>query len=128
MPKVNIPEPFNLQLTDPHSRAWLFKLNGSPRIDFLTQDQFNIVINAEGRKIGDFDEQRDWSGGRGGERFQKMAQNIKTHARHALGYPVMPSRPCNGISQRDIGTESWSYRDLFHGADYLAQHNLFLDP
>lgn len=65
---VEIPKPYNLVLTDPRSRKWYFKIE-KPSVNFLTQEQFSVVLNAEGRKIGNFDEQRDWSGGRGGERF-----------------------------------------------------------
>lgn len=65
-----IPPPFNLQLDDKHSRdKWLLQLTGQPSVSWFTQDQFSVVINAEGRKIGAFDEQKDWSGGRGGERY-----------------------------------------------------------
>jgi hypothetical protein len=67
---ANIPAPFNLSLNDGRSRGtWLFQLTGIPEVKWLTQDQFSIVLNSEGRRIGDFDEQRDWSGGRGGERL-----------------------------------------------------------
>lgn len=67
---MNIASPFNLQLDDGHSKGkWLFQLTGTPSVSWLTQDQFSIVLNKESRKIGDFDEQRTWKGGRGGERF-----------------------------------------------------------
>jgi len=48
---------------------WNFKLAQTPDIGWLTAEQFSVVLNAEGRRIGDFDEQRDWTGGRNGERF-----------------------------------------------------------
>jgi len=119
MPKVNIPDPYNLQLTDPHSRTWLFKLNSNPQINFLTQDQFNIVINAEGRKIGEFDEQRDWSGGRGGERFSEDPTKYKDAKNTCTWIPghVFPSLLQNiSTGYRDAeqalpGSVSW--RGLF---------------
>jgi len=51
------------------SGPWNFKLYKTPDIGWLTAEQFSVVLNAEGRRIGDFDEQRDWSSGRGGELF-----------------------------------------------------------
>ena len=78
MAKANIPPPFNLELNDRHSRGrWYFQLTGRPSVSFQTQDQFSVVLNAEGRKVGDFDEQRDWSGGRGGERFSDDPSRYK---------------------------------------------------
>jgi len=75
---MNIPAPFNLQLDDRHSRGrWLLQLTGQPSISWFTQDQFSVVLNAEGRRIGDFDEQRDWSGGRGGERYSDDPNKYK---------------------------------------------------
>jgi len=74
----NIPSPFNLQLDDYHSRGqWLLNLTGQPSVSWFTQDSFSVVLNAESRKIGDFDEQRDWSGGRGGERFSDDPNKYK---------------------------------------------------
>jgi hypothetical protein len=65
-----MPTDFDFVLNDGHSLGpWRFKLNKVPDISWLTAEQFSVVLNSEGRRIGDFDEQRDWSGGRGGERF-----------------------------------------------------------
>ncbi len=61
---------FDFTLSDGRSSGeWRFKLAQNPSVTWLTSEQFNVVLNAEGRKIGDFDEQRDWSGGRGREMF-----------------------------------------------------------
>lgn len=127
MPKVTIPDPFNLQLTDPHSRTWLFKLNANPQISFLTQDQFNIVINAEGRKVGDFDEQRDWSGGRGGERFSedptkyKDAKNTCTWIpNHA--FPSLLQVISTGYRDAEqAATASVSWRGTFGATRYISR-------
>lgn len=75
---MTIPAPFNLELSDSHSRgSWLFQLTGQPSVTWLTSEQFSIVLNSEGRRIGDFDEQRTWNGGRGGERFSDDPSKYK---------------------------------------------------
>jgi len=51
---------------------WYLQLDGgfgASGIEFLSDDANNIYIRNVGKRIGDFDEQRDWSGGRGGEFF-----------------------------------------------------------
>lgn len=76
--KVPIEPPFNLSLHDGRSRGpWLFKIEGVPEVDWLNQEAFSIVLQNVGRRIGDFDEQRDWSGGRGGERFSEDPTKYK---------------------------------------------------
>lgn len=105
MSKVNIPSPFNLQMDDRHSRdKWLFQLSGQPSVSWFTQDQFSVVLNAESRRIGDFDEQRDWSGGRGGERYSDDPNKYKD-AREAMS--VIPGHLFPSL-QWNIST---GYRD-----------------
>lgn len=123
----NIPEPFNLQITDPHSRSWFFKLSDPPKVDFLTQDQFNIVINAEGRKVGDFDEQRDWSGGRGGERFSDDATKYKD-ARETCtwipghAFPSLLKNISTGYRDAEQGMPgSLSWRGVFGTTRYTSR-------
>ena len=88
---------YSLTLTDPRSKKWFFKID-RPSINFLTQDQFSVVLNAEGRKVGNFDEQRDWSGGRGGDRFsddptkyrdgKEVATWVEKHATLAMQWHI----------------------------------------
>ena len=64
--------PFQICLSDPRGkkREWYLQLvNGfqGVSIDFLAADSQNIYLQNVGKKTGDFDEQRDWKGGRGGE-------------------------------------------------------------
>jgi len=82
-------------LQDKHSRGrWYFKLNERPQVSWLTQDQFSIVLNSEGRKVGDFDEQRDWSGGRGKE-GQTMIGNRITIKLALPGRDLSPNARCH---------------------------------
>ncbi|MCP4139984.1 MAG: hypothetical protein GY755_06790, partial [Chloroflexi bacterium] len=37
--------------------------------DFVSEESLGVTLRAVGKKIGDFDEQNDWKGGRGGERL-----------------------------------------------------------
>jgi hypothetical protein len=116
MPKVNIPPPFNMQLNDAHSRGrWYFQLIGQPSVSWLTQDSFSIVLNSEGRKIGDYDEQRDWSGGRGGERFSDDPTKYKDAKEACTWIPghVFPSlqwQIASGYRDAEftlLGSKSW---------------------
>lgn len=113
---MTIPSPFNLELNDRHSRGrWYFQLTGRPSVTFQTQDQFSVVLNAEGRKVGDFDEQRDWSGGRGGERFSDDPTKYKDAKEACTWIPghLFPSLQWNIASgYRDAetalsGSKSW---------------------
>lgn len=116
MAKINIPPPFNLLLNDRHSRGqWYFKLIGRPSVTFQTSDQFSVVLNAEGRKVGDFDEQRDWSGGRGGERFSDDPTKYRD-AKEACTwipghlFPALQWQLPTGYRSQDIalvGSKSW---------------------
>ncbi len=105
---------YNLTLTDPRSKKWFFKID-RPSINFLTQDQFSVVLNAEGRKVGNFDEQRDWSGGRGGDRFsddptkyrdgKEVATWVEKHATLAMQWHIS-----TGYRDQEItlsGSKSW---------------------
>lgn len=116
MPKTNIPPPFNMVLNDRHSKGrWYFQLTDRPSVSWLTQDQFSIVLSSEGRKIGDFDEQRDWSGGRGGERFSDDPTKYKD-AKEACtwipGYlfPSLQWQISTGYRDAEqalVGSKSW---------------------
>lgn len=51
---------------------WYLQLVGGfkgANLSFLSDDVQNIYVRSVGKVIGDFDEQRDWRGGRGGEYF-----------------------------------------------------------
>lgn len=119
MPKVFIPPPYNMMLTDKHSRGrWYFDID-RPTITRLNQDQFSIVLNAEGRKVGDFDEQRDWSGGRGGDRFSDDPSKYKD-AREACTwieghlFPSLQWQISSGYRDAEYSlTGSKSWRGLF---------------
>src|SRR5688572_26442509 len=116
---ANIPSPFNLVLNDRHSRGnWYFKIE-KPAVTWLTSEQFSIVLNSEGRKIGDFDEQRDWSGGRGGERFSDDPTKYKD-AKEACSwipghlFPSLQWQIAEGYRDDEmalVGSKSW--RGLF---------------
>lgn len=126
---MTIPAPHNLELNDGHSRGrWLFQLTGQPEIKWLTQDQFSIVLNQEGRRIGDFDEQRSWVGGRGGERFsddptrykdgKEVCTWIEGHAFPSLQWNI--SEGYRVAEQHLPGSVSW--RGLFGSTRYIARH------
>jgi len=123
-----IPSPFNMKLSDGHSKGeWLFQLTGQPETKWLTQDQFSIVLNQEGRRIGDFDEQRDWSGGRGGERFSEDPSKYKDGKEvfTAIEGHVFPSLQWNistgyRVAEQHLpGSVSW--RGLFGSTRYIAR-------
>jgi hypothetical protein len=127
MAKTNIPEPFNLQITDSFSRSWYFKLSNQPRVSFETQDQFNIIINAEGRKIGDFDEQRDWSGGRGGERLSEDITKYRD-ARETCtwipghAFPSLLKNVSSGYRDKEQSLPgSLSWRGIFGTTRYVSR-------
>lgn len=128
MSKVNFPAPFNLRLNDRHSRSnWFFKTIGTPQVEWLTSEQFSVVLNAEGRKIGDFDEQRDWSGGRGGERLSDDPTKYKDawNACTWIKGHIIPSLQQNiSTGYRDAeqalpGSVSW--RGVFGSTRYISR-------
>jgi len=125
---MNIPAPFNLSLNDGRSRGtWLFQLTGVPEVKWMTQDQFSVVLNSEGRRIGDFDEQRDWKGGRGGERFSddpskyKDGKNvfsaIENHIFSGLQWKI--SEGYRVAEQALPGSLTW--RGLYGGMRYISR-------
>lgn len=126
MPKLT--PPFNMKLTDSHSRGdWFFQLKGQPLAHFLTQDQFSVVLNAEGRKVGDFDEQRTWEGGRGGERFSddptkyKDAKEATTWVPGHL-FPSLQWQISSGYRDAEftlLGSKSW--RGVFGTKRYRSR-------
>ncbi len=64
--------PFDIALQDGKSRKeWMLKLSSEPVRDVITDDSNNLYIRNTGKKIGDFDEQRDWKGGMGNEFFNE---------------------------------------------------------
>jgi len=125
---TTIPPPFNLELNDGHSKGrWLFQLSGQPEVKWLTQDQFSVVLNSERRMIGDFDEQRDWSGGRGGERFTddptkyKDGKDVCTWIEGHV-FPTLQWNISEGyrVAQQHMpGSVSW--RGLFGSTRYISR-------
>lgn len=61
--------PFDICLTDHRSKQeWYIKLDGGGRAverTPMSDDTGGIYLRSVGKRIGDFDEQRDWKGGRG---------------------------------------------------------------
>ncbi len=131
MAKANIPPPFNLELNDRHSRGrWYFQLTGRPSVSFQTQDQFSVVLNAEGRKVGDFDEQRDWSGGRGGERFSDDPTKYKD-AKEACTwipghlFPSLQWQLASGYRDQETAlTGSKSWRGLYGPSQSISRRTI----
>lgn len=128
MAKKDIPSPFNLVISDPHSKGdWHFKIEGKPQVSYLTQDQFSIVLNSERRRFGDFDEQRDWSGGRGGERYSDDSSRYKD-AKEAWAwyegylFPSLQWQFSSGYRSADfamVGSKSW--RGLFGSTQSISR-------
>src|SRR5512140_603548 len=123
-----IPPPYNLRLDDRHSKGnWLFKLTGQPTVTWLTSEQFSVVLNAEGRRIGDFDEQRTFAGGRGGERFsddKTMYKDGRWAGTWIDGhvFPALQWTPAKGyrdLEQALPGSVSW--RGLFGSTRYVSR-------
>jgi len=61
---------FDIALQDGKSKTeWKLKFQGQPTRDTFSDDVNNLYIRNVGKKVGDFDEQRDWRGGMGNEYF-----------------------------------------------------------
>lgn len=125
---MTIPAPFNLELSDSHSRgSWLFQLTGQPSVTWLTSEQFSIVLNSEGRRIGDFDEQRTWNGGRGGERFSDDPSKYKDGKEvfTAIEGHLFPSLQWNISEGYRVAEQalpgSLSWRGLFGTQRYISR-------
>lgn len=125
---MTIPAPFNLELSDSHSRgSWLFQLTGQPSVTWLTSEQFSIVLNSEGRRIGDFDEQRTWNGGRGGERFSDDPSKYKDGKEvfSAIEGHLFPSLQWNISEGYRVAEQalpgSLSWRGLFGTQRYISR-------
>ena len=124
---TTIPPPHNLLLTDSNSRGrWYFTIS-RPVVNRLNQDQFSIVLNAEGRRVGDFDEQRDWSGGRGGQRFSEDPAKYRD-AREAATwieghvFPALQWQVSSGYRDAEyalVGSKAW--RGLFGSTQSISR-------
>ena len=69
-PGQDVKGKYEIALQDGKSRKeWMLKIEGTPTRDVLSDDTNNIYLRNVGKKIGDFDEQRDWKGGMGNEYF-----------------------------------------------------------
>lgn len=69
--------PFDIRLsTGRESRSYgLILERGSLQISAVSQDD-TVVVRNVGKKVGDFDEQRSWKGGRGHEKFNDNAEGF----------------------------------------------------
>ena len=101
----------------------MLKIEGNPTRDVMTDDTNNLYIRNVGKKIGDFDEQRDWKGGMGNEYFDNdptafFDGNCFTLAkghllpplkwRFATGYRTVYSNLADSVSFRSLlGTQKY---------------------
>lgn len=99
-------------------------------MSFQTQDQFSVVLNAEGRKVGDFDEQRDWSGVRGGERFSDDPTKYKD-AKEACTwipghlFPSLQWQLASGYRDQETAlTGSKSWRGLYGPSQSISRRTI----
>jgi hypothetical protein len=62
---------YDIGLSDGKNKKFVLSLDGDNAIQetSLSEDQFAAYIRSVGKKFGDFDEQRNWKGGRGVEYF-----------------------------------------------------------
>jgi hypothetical protein len=85
---------YDICLTDGRSgQEWFLKLDGGGRAvqrSAFSPESFALDIRQQGKRVGDFDEQRSWRGGRGNEYFSEDpesyfdSQNAWTMTGHAI--------------------------------------------
>ena len=115
---------YDIALQDGRSRSErMLKLASDPIRDVMSDDANNIYIRNVGKKIGDFDEQRDWKGGMGNEYYNNDPSGwfdgtcwtlSKGHLlpplkwRYATGYRTAYSNFVDDMSWRSVfGTQKY---------------------
>ena len=102
--------------------------NGARSIgqSFMSEEPSSVTIRAENKRIGDFDEQNTWKGGRGGERFSldkskyfdsKDAWTLSPN--HA--FPTIQWHFARGLRDEDFvlsGSKNW--KQLLGTARYIS--------
>ncbi len=111
---------FDFCLTDSRSKdEWYLTLDGGGRSvqrSSLSEDQFGLYIRNVGKQIGGFDEQRDWSGGRGGEFFSEDARRF------------FDSQNCWTLNGHVTPTLQWKYATGYRVVDQLQWGNVQFVP
>jgi len=117
--------PFDIALQDGRSRKeWMLQLSGEPVRDTMSDDTNNIYIRNVGKKIGDFDEQRDWRGGMGNEYFNDDPSAYFHGSCYSLAkghlLPPLKWRFATGYRTAYSNlTDSVSFRSLYGSNKYI---------
>ena len=110
-----------------HNKKFALTLNGKNAIQetSLSEDQFAAVIRSTGKKFGDFDEQRNWKGGRGVEYFNDNpdgyfdSKNCWTLSQGSL-MPTLQMKFAKDIRSQDFVTPgSVTWKALLGADKYL---------
>lgn len=118
--------PYDIALQDGKSRKeWMLTLSGEPVRDTMSDDANNIYVRNVGKKIGDFDEQRDWRGGMGNERFNEDPSAFFNGTCYTLakGHLLPPLKWRYGTGYRTVYSnlvDSISFRSLYGGNKYIT--------
>ncbi|TXI13044.1 MAG: hypothetical protein E6Q68_02390, partial [Polynucleobacter sp.] len=118
--------PFDIALQDGRSRKeWMLTLSGEPVRDTMSDDANNIYIRNVGKKIGDFDEQRDWRGGMGNEYFNDDPSAFFHGSCYSLakGHLLPPLKWRYGTGYRTVYSnlvDSKSWRSLYGDSKYIT--------
>ena len=118
--------PYDIALQDGRSRKeWMLTLAQPPTRDVMSDDSNNIYIRNVGKKIGDFDEQRDWRGGMGNEYFGDDPSAFFTGSCYSLakGHLLPPLYWQYGTGYRTVYsnlTANKSWRSLIGSLKYIT--------
>lgn len=117
---------FDIALQDGKSRKeWVLTLSGEPVRDVMSDDASNLYIRNVGKKIGDFDEQRDWRGGMGNEYYNNDPSGWFDGSCYTLakGHLIPPLKWRYATGYRTVYTnfvDSMSWRSLFGTTKYIT--------
>ena len=118
---------FDICLSDQRTGIeYYFKGLSRPSRRYISDDAQNIYLRAEGKKIGDFDEQRSWQGGRGNEYFSEDSSGFFDSNCWTLGgfvllplkwrfgtvYRTVYSTLADSVSWRSLLTDTSEYVNL----------------
>lgn len=118
--------PYDIALQDGRSRKeWMLTLSGEPVRDTMSDDANNIYVRNVGKKIGDFDEQRDWRGGMGNEYFNNDPSAFFHGSCYSLakGHLLPPLKWRYATGYRTVYSnvvDSKSWRSLYGGNKYIT--------
>lgn len=118
--------PYHIALNDGKSRKeWMLTLDGDVVRETMSDDSQNIYIRNVGKRIGDFDEQRDWKSGMGNEYFNNDPNAFFDGSCYTLskGHLLPPLKWRYGTGYRTVYSnlaDSVSFRSLIGTQKYIT--------